>query len=108
MRGLSRSSLLLAAMIVVGCSSLRSAQLGPEPRSLSATSWIVLKSGDRIELRDGRVTPDSVIGIQSRLHRAIPRDSVVSVEERVSPSPVPLAMLGALVAGVVVLVTTQN
>jgi hypothetical protein len=38
----------------------------------------------------------------------VPRDSVVSVQERVSPSPVPLAMLGALVAGVVVLITTQN
>ena len=102
----SRWILALPA-VALGCSSMRSAQLGPEPRQLPTTSWIVMKNGERLELRDGRVTRDSVVGIRARLHRAIPRDSVVSVEERVGPSPVPFVMLGALVAGVAVLVLTE-
>ena len=66
-----------------------------------------MSSGERLEWRDGRVTRDSVIGIHSRLRRAIPRDSVVSVEQRVSPSPVSFVMLGALAASVTALVLTE-
>ena len=93
MRDKLRRTLMLAPSISLGCSSMKPVQIGPEPRSLASSSWIVLKSGERKELRDGRLTRDSVIGIQARLRRAIPRDSVVSVEQRVNPSPVPFVML---------------
>ena len=99
---------MLVPLISLGCSSMHLVQLGPEPRPLAASSWIVLKSGERKELRDGRLTRDSLIGIQARLRRAIPRDSVVSVEQRVGPSLVPSVMLGGLVVGVAYLLATAD
>jgi hypothetical protein len=108
MRDVLRRTLVLVPLISLGCSSMQPVSLGPEPRSLASSSWIVVKSGERMELRDGRLTRDSLIGIHARTRRAIPRDSVISVEQRVNPSPVPLVMAGALLAGVVVLVTTAD
>ena len=105
---LSRCALRLAPLIACGCASLQTIPLDTEARSLPATSSIVLKDGQRLELRDGRVTRDSVIGIHARLRRAIPRDSVASVQGRVSPSAVPFVMLGALLAGLVILITTAD
>jgi hypothetical protein len=91
-------------MIVFGCNASTAVPLGPEPKQLSPRSRIVTKNGDRFELHGGSVTMDSVIGLQARIRRAIPRDSVVSVEDRVSPSPAPLVMLGALAIGAAVLI----
>ena len=108
MHGVSRWILVLASVTAVGCSSLKPVQLGPEPKRLSSSSWIALRNGERLELRDGRVTPDSVIGIYARLRRAIPRDSVVSVQQQEGPSPVPFVLLGALVVAVAVAVMTTS
>jgi len=41
---------MLVPLISLGCSSMHLVQLGPEPRPLAASSWIVLKSGERKEL----------------------------------------------------------
>ena len=107
MRRVSRSIVVLAVVIASGCSSMKPVQLGPEPRRLASSSWIVLSNGERLELRDGRVTRDSVVGIYGRLHRAIPRDSVVSVEQRENPSAVPFVMLGALVVAAAIGISSQ-
>jgi hypothetical protein len=107
-RQVLRRTLMLLPLISLGCSSMKPVYLGPEPRSLASSSWIVVKSGERMELRDGRLTRDSLIGIQARLRRAIPRDSVVSVEQRVNPSPVPFIMASGLLVGVAVLVLTAD
>jgi hypothetical protein len=108
MRGMLRRTLVLVPLLSLGCSSMKPVYLGPEPRSLASSSWIIVKSGERMELRDGRLTRDSLIGIHARLRRAIPRDSVVSVEQRVGPSPVPFVMAGGLLAGVIYLVATSD
>jgi hypothetical protein len=108
MRDVLRRTLVLVPLISLGCSSLKTVSLGPEPRSLASSSWIVVKGGERMELRDSRLTRDSLIGIHARARRAIPRDSVVSVEQRVGPSPIPLVMAGALLAGVIALYATAD
>jgi hypothetical protein len=100
--------MVLVSLIACGCASVRPVQLGTAPRSLPSSSWVSLRNGERVELRDGRVTADSVIGIHARLRRAIPRDSVVTVEARENPSAVPFVMLGALAVGVAVLVLTSD
>ena len=107
MRGFPRSTVVLTVLLLSGCSSMKPVQLGPEPRRLSSSSWIVLSNGERLELRDGRVTRDSVVGIYGRLHRAIPRDSVVSVEQREKPSAVPFVMLGALAVAAAIGIASQ-
>jgi len=107
MRGFWRSMVVLAVALASGCSSMKLVQLGPEPRRLSSSRWIVLGNGERLELRDGRVTRDSVVGIYGRLHRAIPRDSVVSVEQRENPSAVPFVMLGALAVAAAIGIASQ-
>jgi hypothetical protein len=103
MRAAPRCLLLLVPVIVLGCGAGKQIPLGPEPRRLASNSRVVLKNGERFELRNGFATTDSVIGIRERARRAIPRDSVVAVEEHVSPSPAPLIMLGALAIGAAVL-----
>jgi hypothetical protein len=108
MHDVLRRTLMLVPLLSLGCSSMKPVALGPEPRSLASSSWIVVKSGERLELRDGRVTRDSLIGIRARARRAIPRDSVVSVEQRVNPSPVPFVMLGGLLVGAAYLVLTAD
>ena len=96
--------LALVPALAVGCGSWRSAPLGLEPRRLAERTWIVVKSGERLELQNAYVGRDSVVGLHARLRRAIPRDSVVSVDERAGPSPAPLIMLGALAVGAAVLI----
>jgi len=108
MRTVSRRILLVLPLFTLGCQSWKVVELSPKPRSLSSSSWITMKGGQRLELRDGRVTADSLIGIHARLRRAIPRDSVVSVEERVNPSPVPFVMLGGLLVGALYLLATSE
>ena len=104
MRVASRCLLLLVPVIALGCGSTKQIPLGPEPKRLASSTRIVLKSGERFELRNGFATRDSVIGIRDRARRAIPRDSVLAVEEHASPSPAPLVMLGALAIGAAVLI----
>ena len=103
MRAAPRCLLLLVPMIALGCAAQKRIPLGPEPRQLASTTRIVVKSGERFELRSGFVTTDSVIGLREGSRRAIPRDSVVAVEERTGPSPAPLIMLGALAIGAALL-----
>jgi len=104
MRVASRCLLLLFPVLALGCGAHKQIPLGPEPQKLASSTRIVLKSGERFELRNGFATRDSVIGIRERARRAIPRDSVVAVEEHVSASPAPLIMLGALAIGAAVLI----
>jgi hypothetical protein len=104
MRRWSRWVVVLMPIVALGCASRRVVPLGLEPRRLPATTWVVVKSGERVELRNGYVGRDSVVGLRAQLRRAIPRDSVVSVEEPGGPSPAPLIMLGALALGAAVLI----
>jgi hypothetical protein len=104
MRVASWCLLLLVPVIALACGAQKQIPLGPEPKQLASRTRIVMKSGERFELRNGFVTRDSVIGIRERARRAIPRDSVVAVEEHVSPSPAPLIMLGALAIGAAALI----
>ena len=104
MRVASRCLLLLVPVIGLACGGQKQILLGPEPKRLASSTRIVMKTGERFELRNGFATTDSVIGIRERARRAIPRDSVLAVEEHVSPSPVPLVMLGALAVGAAVLI----
>ena len=103
MRAAPRCLLLLVPVIALGCGAGKQIPLGPEPRRLASNSRVVLKSGERFELQNGFVTSDSVIGLRARLRHAIPRDSVVSLDEHLGPSPAPLVMLGALAIGAAVL-----
>ena len=63
----SRWVLALVPAFAVGCGSWKSVPLGLEPRRLAPTTWIVVKSGERFELRDGYVGRDSVVGLHARL-----------------------------------------
>jgi hypothetical protein len=103
MRVAPQCILVLVAMTIAGCNASAGLPLGPEPKQLSPSSRIVTKDGQRFELQNGFVTRDSVIGLRARLRRAIPRDSVVSVDERRNASPAPIIMLGALAVGAAVL-----
>ena len=100
----SRCLLLLVPVIALGCGTQKQIPLGPEPKRLAVSTRIVLKSGERFELRNGYTTTDSVIGIRESARRAIPRDSVLAVEEHSGGSPAPLVMLGALAIGAAVLI----
>jgi len=51
-------------------------------RPLLAQSRLIHTSGQQIEIAEGRVTPDSVIGVSRSVRVAVPRDSVARVEER--------------------------
>lgn len=108
LRRFFRSILVLAPLITTGCGTWKSAPLGLEPRRLPATSMIVVKSGERVEMTDGYIGRDSVVGFQARMRRAIPRDSVVSVEERVGTSSIPVVMLGMLAVGAAVLMLSSG
>ena len=103
MRRWSRWMLVGVPMLCGACGAWKPVPLGPEPRRLAPTTWVVVKSGERVELRNGYVGRDSIVGLQTRGRRAIPRDSVVSVDERAGPSIAPMIMLGALAVGAAVL-----
>jgi hypothetical protein len=90
-----RGTLLGAATVAFGggCRTWRAVPLIPgEARPLPATARAVRPTGERVELAGGRVTPDSVIGVRRGRggpgpdaaggRVAIPRDSVMFVEER--------------------------
>jgi hypothetical protein len=96
-------------MLSIGCSSnWKPVPLGPEPRRLAETAWVVVKSGERVELRNGYVGRDSIVGLQARIRRAIPRDSVLSVDEHGGPSMAPMIMLGALAVGAAALMLSGS
>jgi hypothetical protein len=67
-------------MLIAGCQSTHSTPLAPE-RDLPANSTVVERSGQKLLIENGRLTPDSVTGKDSDGQRfAVPRDSVASVE----------------------------
>jgi hypothetical protein len=104
----SRWMLVLLPMASIACSNWKPVALGPEPRRLAATTMVVMKSGQRVELRNGYVGRDSVVGLQGELRRAIPRDSVLAVNERGGPSMAPMIMLGALAVGAAAFMLTGS
>src|SRR5204863_9610647 len=74
-------------------------QLPDLNRPLAAKSRVLLRDGKRIEITAGRVTHDSVTGTSSDGRVALPRDSVLRLEERRLDWRRPLGVAG-LVVGV--------
>lgn len=75
----------LALMLVIssGCRTWRAVPQSSElTRPLAARSRVIRTDGQRIEIAEGRVTPDSVIGTSRAGRVAVPRDSVALVQER--------------------------
>ena len=83
MFGGSRRTVLLVLVLASGCHTWRRVPLAPGDRvSLPAHSRVVRMGGETVEIRGGRVSPDSLVGAGRNYRFAIPRDSVAFVEER--------------------------
>jgi len=81
----SRARLLVVPLLVSGCHTWSTVPIspntsGPLPRHIS----VVLRGGDRVDVDDGRMTRDSLIGARSvdGWRFAVHRDSVNFVETR--------------------------
>ena len=80
-----RAKLIVVPLLVCGCHTwstvpISSNTSGPLPRHIS----VVLRGGDRVDVDDGRMTRDSLIGARSvdGWRFAVHRDSVNFVEAR--------------------------
>jgi hypothetical protein len=83
MFGGSRRTVLLVLFLASGCHTWRRVPLAPgDTGSLPAHSRVVRMGGEAVEIRGGRVSPDSLVGAGRNYRLAIPRDSVAFVEER--------------------------
>ena len=81
----SRARLIVVPLLVCGCHAWSSVPISPNtsgalPRHIS----VVLRGGDRVDVDDGRMTRDSLIGARSvdGWRFAVHRDSVNFVETR--------------------------
>jgi hypothetical protein len=79
-----RRRLFLVSLAACACHTWSPIALSPSDSAvLPAHIRIVRMGGERIEVRTGRVTPDSVVGTRRPGGSlALSRDSVASVEER--------------------------
>lgn len=83
MSGASRRTVLLVLLSASGCHSWHRVPLTPSDTGwLPAHSRVVRMGGEAVEIRGGRVSPDSLVGAGRNYRFAIPRDSVAFVEER--------------------------
>ena len=107
MSAVSRRTLVLVPLLASACYTWRPVPLAPrDSGSLPADLRVVLRRGQAVELKDGRISPDSVVGMQDRNRIAIPRDSVGFVQKlQYSPARtislvvgVPLVLYGLLAA----------
>ncbi len=77
-----RRTLVLVPLVASACYTWRPLPLAPrDSGSLPAQVRVTLRGGQAVELEDGRVSTDSVVGTQHRNRIAIPRDSVGFVQE---------------------------
>jgi hypothetical protein len=107
MSAVSRRMLVLVPLLASACYTWRPVPLAPrDSGSLHADVRVVLRDGQAVELEDGRISPDSVVGMQHRNRIAIPRESVGFLQKlQYSPARtislvvgVPLAVYGLLAA----------
>jgi hypothetical protein len=74
------------ALVLVIDSGCRTWRVVPRPSELAgplaAQSRVIRTNGERTDIAQGWVTPDSVIGISRAGRVSVPRDSVARVEER--------------------------
>jgi len=76
-------TLALTLIAVSGCRTWQMVPTTPDvTRPLRSQSRLIHTNGQQIEISEGRVTPDSVIGVSRSVRVAVPRDSVARVEER--------------------------
>ena len=109
-----RPALLLLCLLGSACHSTRRVPLEPEvSRELPSRSAVVSKAGERVVLREGRATADSVVGTRRDGGRfALPRDSVGFIEERHVSTGRTLGLAGgvaaALFAGLIALLVAAG
>ena len=94
-------TLILLPLVVSACASTRRAPLAPQTSNeLRDYSVVVLKTGTRVRLAQGRVTADSVLGERESGGRfAVSRDSVATVEESSLSVVRTLGLLGGIALG---------
>lgn len=79
----SRATLIVGPLLLGACHTWNTVPLSPKSAPLPAHSRVVLAEGERVPIRDGRATPDSIGGTHYDVRRhAVSRDGVVLVEER--------------------------
>jgi len=94
-------ALILLPLVVSACASTRLVPLAPQTsRELRDYSVVVLKTGRRVSLAQGRLTADSVLGERESGGRfAASRDSVATVEESSLSVVRTLGLLGGIALG---------
>ena len=98
----SSRALILLPLLVSACAATRHVPMTPQTsRELSDYGVVVLTTGRRVPIRQGRLTADSVIGERDIGGRfAVSRDSVATVEESLVSIPRTLGLLGGIAVGV--------
>jgi len=104
MAGASQRALILIPLIACACHTTRRVPLVPTAmRDLPEGSSVMLKEGERVQLAEGRLTADSLLGTRRNgAHIAVPRDRVAFVEERHVSGGRTLALVGGAFFGVLV------
>ena len=84
MPGPSRRRLLLVSLLACACHSTRTVPLAPKQAGpLLPQSWVVLVGGQRVAVEGGHATADSIFTTRRDGGAfAVPRDSVLYVEQR--------------------------
>jgi hypothetical protein len=84
MLGMFRRKWIFVPLVLCGCHSWSVVPLAPGiARQLPAQSWVVRIDGERVALKGGRVTADSVVATRREGGRfTLSRDAVAYVEER--------------------------
>lgn len=97
----NRRALILLPLLASACASTQVVRPAPETsRELREYSVVVLKSGRRVPLAQGRLTADSLLGERERGGRfAVSRDSVATVEESSLSVVRTLGLLGGIALG---------
>lgn len=104
MAGASQRALILVSLIACACHTTRRLPLVPATtRDLPEGSSVVLKGGERVQLAEGHLTTDSLLGTRrDGAHIAVPRDRVAFVEERHVSGGRTLVLVGGALFGVLV------
>lgn len=96
---------LILLVLASACASTRLVPMAPQtPRELPRYSDVVLKTGRRVQLAEGRLTADSLLGARRSGERfAVSRDSVAAVEQSSFSAGRTLGVLGGLVLALLAL-----
>lgn len=73
-------AVILTALLATGCQAWHVVPLSPVPSPAPRTIRVVRLSGERVDLRDARITSDSVHGRVGGTPVSVPRNDVARVE----------------------------